>query len=69
MNPDGLSPQAPQNRDPERIEEKKSTSPLSLTPEQAKREARKLHQLRNDLKTREAVQDTTMRSSPLGRDD
>ena len=67
MNPDGQPP--PVDREPARPEEKKHLSPLSFTPEQARREAGKLHRLRDDLKTRQAVQDTTMRSSPLGRDD
>ena len=66
MNPDGLSTQTCEWA---RLEEKKHLSPLSFTPEQARREARKLHQLRNDLKHRQAVHETTMRSSPLGRDD
>ena len=65
MNPDSL----PQAREFPRVEERKLHSPLSFTPEQARREARKLHRLRDDLKSRQAMHDTAMRSSPLGRDD
>ncbi|MDI1319905.1 MAG: hypothetical protein PSW75_06875 [bacterium] len=65
MNPDTL----PKVRESERTEEKKFSSPLNFTPEQARREAGKLHRLRDDLKSRQAMHDTAMRSSPLGRDD
>lgn len=65
MNPDSL----PLDRESVRIVERKAPSPLNLTPEQVRREARKLHQLRDDLRSRQAMHDTAMRSSPLGRDD
>ena len=65
MNPDGLPPQ---HNEPPLPEEKKSNSPLSFTHEQARREARKLHELRDDLKTRRTVQDTVIRASPIGND-
>ncbi len=46
---------------------KKGTSPLNLSPEQAKREAAKLHDLNADLESRKTVAETTARTSPLGR--
>lgn len=66
MKPDGL---ISQHNEPPLPDDKKSNSPLGLSPEQARREARKLHQLRDDLKIRREVQDSSIRSSPLGRDD
>jgi hypothetical protein len=42
---------------------------LNLTPEQAKREAEKLHDLRDDLETRKTPAEIDARSSPLGRSD
>jgi hypothetical protein len=65
MNPDGPFPQ---HKEPSLPEDKKSNSPLGFTPDQARREARKLHELRDDLKTRRSVQDTAIRSSPIGND-
>jgi len=47
----------------------KSTRPLKLTPAQADREADKLRELRDDLENGKSEQDTSIRSSPLGRDD
>jgi hypothetical protein len=66
MNLVGLPPSASELV---RQVEIKPLSPLSFTPEQARREARKLHQFRDELKNRRSVQDTGIRSSPLGRDD
>jgi hypothetical protein len=42
---------------------------LNLTPEQAQREAAKLHELRDDLDARKTPAETDARSSPLGRSD
>jgi len=42
---------------------------LNLTPEQAKREAGKLHELREDLEDRKRTDETDVRSSPIGRHD
>jgi len=42
---------------------------LNLTPEQAQREAAKLHELRDDLQARKTPAETDARSSPLGRSD
>jgi len=42
---------------------------LNLTPEQAKREAGKLHDLRDDLEARKTPAETDARTSPLGRHD
>lgn len=49
--------------------QKKSAGGLNLTPEQAKREADKLHETRDDLETRRTPDETSARSSPLGRHD
>lgn len=57
------------DREPSGGSGKKPLSPLNLTSEQVRREARKLHKFREDLKTRQTIQETVMRSSPLGRDD
>jgi hypothetical protein len=65
MNPAELPPQ---HKEPPLPEEKKSNSPLNFSPDQARREARKLHQLREDLQTRRTVQETAIRSSPIGND-
>jgi hypothetical protein len=46
---------------------KKGTSPLNLSPEQARREAGKLHDLNADLESRKTIAETTARTSPLGR--
>ena len=40
---------------------------LKLTPAEAEREAAKLRELRDDLETRPSEADTSIRSSPLGR--
>ena len=42
---------------------------LNLTPEQAQREAAKLHELRDNLDARKTPAETDARSSPLGRAD
>jgi hypothetical protein len=42
---------------------------LNLTPEEAKREAAKLREFRNDLEDRRTPAETDARSSPLGRTD
>ena len=42
---------------------------LNLTPEQAQREASKLHDLRDDLETRKTPAETDARTSPIGRSD
>jgi hypothetical protein len=46
---------------------KQGTSPLNLSPEQARREAGKLHDLNADLESRKTVDETSARTSPLGR--
>jgi hypothetical protein len=48
---------------------KKGTSPLNLSPEQARREGEKLRELSDDLEDRPTPNDTTVRTSPLGRND
>lgn len=48
---------------------KRSGTKLDLTPEQAKREAAKLREFRNDLEDRKTPAETDARSSPLGRTD
>lgn len=48
---------------------KPSSTKLNLTPEEAKREAAKLREFRNDLETRKTPAETDARSSPLGRPD
>jgi hypothetical protein len=45
------------------------TSPLNLSPEQAKREAAKLRDLNADLETRKTVDDTSARTTPFGRNE
>jgi hypothetical protein len=47
----------------------KPLRPLKLTPEQGEREAAKLRDFREDLETGPSEGDTSIRSSPLGRDD
>ena len=48
---------------------RKGTSPLNLSPEQAKREAGKLHDLNADLESRKTVAETTARTTPFGRNE
>ena len=48
---------------------KQGTSPLNLSPEQAKREAGKLHDLKADLESRKTVAETTARTTPFGRNE
>jgi len=49
------------------VTERDGSSPLNLTPEQARREAGKLSELSGDLENRKKVEDTAARTSPLGR--
>ena len=42
---------------------------LNLTPEQAQREASKLHDLRDDLEARKTPAETDARTNPIGRHD
>lgn len=42
---------------------------LNLTPEQAKREAGKLRDLRDDLEARKTPAETDARTNPIGRHD
>lgn len=49
------------------IVEKDGSSPLNLTPEQARREAEKLREFGESLEDRKTVAETTARTSPLGR--
>jgi hypothetical protein len=44
-------------------------TPLNLTPEQAKREAAKLRQVRDDLEASKTPAETDARTSPIGRHD
>ena len=48
---------------------KQGTSPLNLSPEQAKREAGKLHDLNAALESRKTVADTSARTTPFGRNE
>lgn len=48
---------------------KQGTSPLNLSPGQAKREAGKLHDLNVDLENRKTVDDTSARATPFGRNE
>jgi len=52
-----------------RAEARRATHPLNLTPEQIKRETAKLHELREDLEDGKRIDDTSARSSPMGRSD
>ena len=49
------------------VTERDGSSPLNLTPEQARREAGKLREFSDDLENRKKVEETTARTSPLGR--
>jgi hypothetical protein len=51
------------------VSPKQGTSPLNLSPEQAKREAGKLHDLNADLESRKTVADTSARTTPFGRNE
>lgn len=47
----------------------KAENPLNLTPEQAKREASKLREVRNDLEEQKRIEESSIRTTPLGRHD
>ena len=48
---------------------RKPLRPLKFTPAEGEREAAKLRELRDDLEAPQSERDTSIRSSPLGRDD
>lgn len=66
MNPNSNS--LPEDQPVTRADAQKS-NPLNLSPEEAKREAAKLHQLRDELETEKTPDETSARTSPIGRHD
>jgi hypothetical protein len=48
---------------------RKPLPPLKFTPAEGDREAAKLREFRDDLEAPQSERDTSIRSSPLGRDD